>query len=388
MVVFFISLIALCLTGQAFFTMMEMAVVSMDRVRLEYYVEKGSYSALIIKTLLEKPALFFTTTLLGVNLFLQIGSECSRLLFTTLHCNPNFSFPLQVLLTLILAEFTPLMIARQFPDTVAFMGARALYAAQLLFYPIIFITQKVTGFIEMFLPKNRSNTLFSFTRNEFETLMSQGACSNESLDLARLIKNLSNLKNRSIEELMTPIKKVALFSCDIKAQDLREALKKEYYPFVLLYMGKSSSIIGIVFTRDLLKHKTGKIDSIIQPAWFLTTSTPLKMLKLFRENRQKIAIVLNKRGEANGVLTLKAILSELLVHTHKAPHIVQKVLNKHFSPEDKIQALNRKYNLALPENKGDRLFHLFGAFAQNPLHFGNIRLTKKEEGIHIETLNM
>jgi putative hemolysin len=368
--------------------MMEMAIVSIDRVRLEYRTQKGDASAIIIKSLLEKPALLFTTTLISVNLFLQVGSQAARLMFSALDLNPNYSAPLQILLTLIFAELTPLMIARQFSDTIALKGARALYMVKLLLTPILILMQKLTSLIETLLPK-RSNALFGFTRGELEALMSEGSSStSESLNLSTLMKNLTNLKNRSIEELMIPLKKIPLYPYTTDLESLRKALIKEYHPYCLIYMKQKHAIVGIVFSRDLLTFKNGTIEAVLQPAWFLTSSTPIKMLKLFRQNRQKMAVVLNKRGQARGLLTLDAMIAEILAHTHHEPHIIQEVLDRHFCPDTRIATLNQQYNLQLPEDRGQKLVHLFGAFQENPLRFGHIRLTKKESQIHIQTLNL
>ncbi|MBM3196307.1 MAG: DUF21 domain-containing protein, partial [Chlamydiae bacterium] len=74
----FLVFTILCLVFQAFFAMMEMAIVSFNRVRLQYFLVRGSKKAKWISRMLLDPTRLFATTLVGVNTALQIGSECSR----------------------------------------------------------------------------------------------------------------------------------------------------------------------------------------------------------------------------------------------------------------------------------------------------------------------
>lgn len=385
MVFVFIALILLCLVCQAYFTMMEMAIVSIDRIRLEYRAQNADTRALIIKSLLDRPSFLFTTTLIGVNTFLQIGSECSRLLFTTISINPNYSAFSQIFITLLFAELIPLMIARQYSDTIALRGAKILNSVKLALTPILWFMQKINLVIEYLLGNNKSS-LFSLSRKELESVMAQKGKKN-SFDLVTLMQNLNELKLRRVQEIMIPLKKLPLFSYKTDISHLKDSLKKNYHPFVLIYMKQKSAILGIVFARNLLDKTVSSITQIIQPAWFVSDSTPIKMLKLFRQNKQKMAVVLNKKGDARGVITLNTILSEILMNTHKDPLVLDKVVDKHFCLDTKISFLNQQYNLHLPDSKGDKLSHLFHTLHENPIHVGHVRLTKKDRRVHVETLH-
>lgn len=386
MVFLFLALIVLCLLCQAFFTMMEMAIVSLDRTRLEYRVQKGDVKAKIIKSLLEKPSLLFTTTLIGVNSFLQIGSQCSRYFFESLSLNPNYSAIGLVFVALLFAELLPLMIARQFSFTIAFKGAKVLNCVRIFLTPIVWLMQKISSFIERIFGKNKSS-LFSLSRNELESLISQKE-KNSSFDLVTLMNNLKQLKLRSIHEIMIPLKKLALFEYKSSLDVIKMSLKKQYQPFALIYLKQKSSIMGLIYTRDLLDRKIESIDQVMHPAWFVTDSGAVKMLKLFRENKRKMALVLNNKGETRGAITLELLLAEILANTHQEPLILNEVIDKHVCLDSKISTLNEKYNLLLPENKGDKIAHLFNIIQQNPIHFGHIRLTKKDRRVHIETMHL
>ena len=99
--------------------MIEMACVSFNKVRLEYYVSKGKKRALWLSFLLHHPAYLFGTTLIGVNVALIIGSECARRFYAALGLNPDLAALTQILLVLIFAEISPMFAGRRYAEHVA-----------------------------------------------------------------------------------------------------------------------------------------------------------------------------------------------------------------------------------------------------------------------------
>lgn len=88
---FFLFLIILSLIVEGFFSMMEMACVSFNKVRLHYYVTKGNHKAKWISFLLSRPTRLFGTTLIGVNIALEFGSECARRFYMSLGLSPDWA---------------------------------------------------------------------------------------------------------------------------------------------------------------------------------------------------------------------------------------------------------------------------------------------------------
>ena len=86
---FFLLLIICCLVVQAFFAMLEMACVSFNKVRLQYYVSRQNKRAQWLSYLLHHPAFLFGTTLIGVNTALVVGSECARRFYVSIRTQPR-----------------------------------------------------------------------------------------------------------------------------------------------------------------------------------------------------------------------------------------------------------------------------------------------------------
>lgn len=89
--------------------MLELAAVSFNRVRLEYYVSKKIKRAVWLHYLLQKPSRLFGTVMLGVNVALQVGSQSAREFYSSIGLDPNWAPLSQVFLVVILAELTPLL---------------------------------------------------------------------------------------------------------------------------------------------------------------------------------------------------------------------------------------------------------------------------------------
>src|SRR5271168_1923794 len=115
---FWLSLTILCIAVQGVYSMLELASVSFNRVRLEYYVAKKIKRAMWLHYLLQKPSRLFGTVMLGVNVALQIGSQTSREFYSSVGLDPDLAPLTQVFLVVILAELTPLFAARRYPESV------------------------------------------------------------------------------------------------------------------------------------------------------------------------------------------------------------------------------------------------------------------------------
>ena len=134
---FWLGVNLFCIFIQGFFSMMEMACVSFNRVRLQYYLTKSNKKASYINFLIRRPYRLFGTVMLGVNIALQIGSESSRRCYSLLGIPPEYAPATQIFLVVIFAELLPLAISRKIPEKIALKGAPILYCAHHLFYPLI-----------------------------------------------------------------------------------------------------------------------------------------------------------------------------------------------------------------------------------------------------------
>lgn len=157
---FWLGINFLCIVLQGFYSMMEMACVSFNRVRLQYYLTKDHKKARYINFLIRRPYRLFGTVMLGVNIALQVGSESSRNCYKALGFSPDYAPFTQIFLVVIFAELLPLTISRKVPERLALWGAPILYYSHYVFYPLIqFIGSLTEGVYYLLKIKKRKTEL-------------------------------------------------------------------------------------------------------------------------------------------------------------------------------------------------------------------------------------
>ncbi|NGX30627.1 MAG: hypothetical protein K940chlam4_01478, partial [Candidatus Anoxychlamydiales bacterium] len=109
---FFLFLALFCVLVESFFSMFEMAAVSLNKVKLHYRASKNRKKAKWLEFLLNNPSYLFGTTLIMVNTVMQIGSEAARRFYESLSISPDYAPFTQTLIVLIFGELAPLFAAR------------------------------------------------------------------------------------------------------------------------------------------------------------------------------------------------------------------------------------------------------------------------------------
>jgi putative hemolysin len=292
---------------QGLFAMFEMSCVSFNRIRLQYFVSLGKKRAIWLYEILQNPSRLFGTTLLGVNASLQIGSECSREFYESIHLDPSLAPISQVFIVVLLAELIPMFVARKHPERVALFLAPLMVIFANLFRPFTWLFDKVSQGISQLIHKT-DETHFSFSREE--VMMALQREERGPYDLTQITDSIFKLKNMTASSLMTSLKDVPIFSSIATVGDVKRHLKENYQPILPIYHRQMYNIVSIVLSRDLIgASNEDKILGKGKSPWFVTLDTSiLQLIHQFRRNNQSVAIMLDSSGEAKGILTLDKII--------------------------------------------------------------------------------
>ncbi|MCH9617508.1 MAG: hypothetical protein SP4CHLAM5_09360 [Chlamydiia bacterium] len=360
---FFTIFLIVSLLFQGFFTMTEMSFVSFNRVRLAYFVEKGEKGAASLLGLLDKPTALFGTTLIGVNFFLQLGSECSRRVFLSLGLDPDYSYIPQIILVLLFAELIPMLAARDHSEHLAMFAIRPIHLLSRLFSPLIYIIDGLSKVVSYFL-KGPLKMNSALSRDELKNLLmdSEGSPKeSEKEDLEPLIENIFSLKAKSPQDLMIPIDKMDCASYHSVVGDIRKHLQKGGAKYIPLYHEKRENIFGIAYSQDLLNlSDSSLVKDIARSPWFVTsTNTIFQVINQFRKNNQKLAIVLDVDGAVIGVLTLSSLVEEifsgiLLNHRSHGKNI-EIYIDKAFAVNTKLSEALKSFKINPPPEKDSTL---------------------------------
>lgn len=358
-----------CIAVQGFFSMYELAAVSFNRVRLEYYVSKKMKRAMWLHYLLEKPTRLFGTVMVGVNVALQIGSQTAREFYQSIGIDPDFAPLSQIFLVVILAELAPLFAARRYPEHVIMMGTPLVYAIGILFAPINWILGVLTNLTYKLLGKKGEAFEMLMTREELQKVLESHE---EESEFNIVIEGVFALKNIAAEHVMIPLSKIDMIDASSTVADLRKTISSSERSFIPLYHKKTSNIVAIANVRDLVRLVDNRyIREYARPPWFITSSTTLMpILAQFRRNTQSVAVVLDANGAAVGILTLDAILEEIFGEYPPEIELEQEnafpVIHRTFPGNTRIADFNREYKTHLNPHGVETLAQLMITLLDHP----------------------
>ncbi len=363
---FFALMILLCLCVQGFYAMLEMACVSFNKVRLQYYVSKNHRRAKWLSHLLNHPAQLFGTTLIGVNAAMQLGSELSRQFYISLGISPDFAPLSQVFIVLIFAEISPLFAGRRYAEHVAMLGVPIIYFTSILLRPIIWLFDLLCRGVNRLVgsPGNKGVYL---SREELQKVLEQRDLQ-EGDEFDTIVSNIFSLKKKTAKELMQPLNRVELISSNATVAEMRSQLIANYSDYLPLYQRSSKNIVAIAYPRDLLRlGSQQRVRDHAKTPWFITEGTSiLQILKQFQRNNQSVAIVLNPAGLAIGVLTLDEVIDEIFGRSDSwmstgemAPRMHHIVVDRKFPGTMNIADFNKQYHVHLESEGAETLEDLF-----------------------------
>lgn len=353
--VFYLILTLIFLVIQGFFSMMEMAIISFNRIRLHYFFGQKEKKAIWLSKLLSRPGTLFGTTLIGVNAALQFGSESSRQFYLALNLNPDYAPISQIFLVLLFAELAPMFAARSYSEAITKRGIRWVYALSILLKPVIYLFDLICKTIDRLIRSPKSDGHF-LTREELQKAL-------EMKDEERLdptVRAIFDLKECSVTDFMEPIDRAFLVSAETSVKGLRRMLKGTTTSRVPIYQGKRSNVIGSIYTRDLLRiGDEVLLRGFVRSTWYITSTTTIyDVIRQFRWKNEMFAIVLGPDGNVIGILYLDALMQYLFPSKEKdlsTSAFSQIAIDCAFDLDTPLGELNRSFGAELFEDEEQTL---------------------------------
>ena len=367
---YFLFLTLCSIAMEAFFSMTEMACVSFNKVRLQYYLSHNHRRARWLSSLLSRPPILFGTILICVNTALQVGSECSRRFYDAIGLNPDWAALTQIFIVLIFAELSPLFAARRYAEHVAMLGIPVVYIASIILRPIIWLLDRLCYLVKLITGSKDTAGLY-LTRDELQNIMEEheepGAQRAPEQEFNTVTANIFSLKNKTAKELIQPLETIQMVPSLCTLGEMRSLLTSTYTPFLPIYHRSTANIVAIAYPRDLLRlPDQALVRNHARPPWFITeTSSIIQILRQFRKNNQSVAVVLNEAGLAMGILTLDEIVDEIFGQKDSwssisdiAPRMHHVIVDRTFPGEMLITDFNRQFHVHLSSEGAETLSDL------------------------------
>ncbi len=357
----------------AFFSGIETAFASSNKLKIE--VDKGRklFSASILSRFVKNPAVFVSSLWLGNIVALVAYAIYADKLFKfaiSEVINPTYtSHPLTILIEItvlaltyfIIAEVLPRLVFRINPNNILKAFALPVYIVYLVFFPVIKLFIFLAEFILRFLfgvsidKKEYTFSTFDLDNliNETNLEPSHGMEDFQELQMFRNARDLSNIKLR---DFMVPRNEIIAIEKDDSIQSLIEMITESGHSKILVYEESIDDIIGYSHSYDMFA-KPSTIDEIVKPVIIVPgTMAADSLLNTFIRERKSVALVVDEFGGTAGMLTIEDILEEIfgdIEDEYDVEEFEDKQLNEHeylVSGRLDIDYLNEKYNLGLPES--------------------------------------
>jgi CBS domain containing-hemolysin-like protein len=334
----------------SFYSMMEMAAVSFNKLRLQYYVSTGIKQAIWLNYLLHNPSRLFGTTLIMVNIATVSGSEFAREFHQALGINPDFSIFSQVILVIIFGELAPMFAARRYPEHMVMLGIPLIYITAKIMTPFLWLLGIISkGFNYLIGGKESDTKLFLSQEELLKILEFKDDKENHEYDTVAV--NILNLHKKEALDIMSPIDDSLLLASNATVLQAKEKLCKTKVNYLIMYHKSPQNIIGILFPRDMIRAPDNKkARDSLQTPWFVTKNTKVsELLQQFRLNNKNVSLVLDKKGLSCAIIDLDDVMEEIFGETrHPATTLKnQFMLERTFPANLTVLEFKELYDIAL-----------------------------------------
>jgi putative hemolysin len=304
-----------CILAEGFFSGSEIALVNADKYRLALMTEEGSKRARAALRLLEQPSLFFSTTLVGTNMFVVAGSVVITLFI--IHQFGERYAPFAILyspLPLVFGEIVPKSIYQHYANRVVLKIAPILLGISLVARPVVWPLSKLTDFI--LGSRTKKQDLPPISREDLETMMDlEASVSSDVRPMERtMIARIFDLAEKKVENIMTPLLDVDAIPLTATREEAARVLEETEYSRLPVYDGRIHNIIGVLENTDLMfASEDAEVRNIVHPAYFVPEEMPLdSLLVAMKRKGEPMAIVVDEYGASTGVVTTEDLLEEVV----------------------------------------------------------------------------
>lgn len=358
------------------YSMLEMACISFDRVRVQYFLTKGDLKIQWLNELLSHSGTLFGTTLIGVNIALVVGSESARQLFSSLGLSPDLSVVPQILIVILFGELAPMFAARRYPDHVIRIGVGLVYYSAKILTPILWLINGFTNFITRWIGgyKGRHETFLG--REELQKILEvheePTVPSVENAEMNQTISNIFTIGSKTASSIMQPLNKLHLVPSSCTAGELRKIILESKQVFFPIQQEKTLDVVGIVYPRDLLRvGDNRRVRDYARQPWFVEHHLKLlDLLKQFRNNHESLSIVLDRKGKTIGYLTLDHIIESIFVQSEEE-QVSMVVVDRTIDPNLSIGQLEQQLGIHLNLSKDLNFAEFCKEKLENHPHVGD-----------------
>jgi CBS domain containing-hemolysin-like protein len=355
----------------AFFSGMEMAFFSANRVRLELDNQRGDLQARILKYFYSHSERFISTMLVGNNIALVVyGIFFARLLETFIKPlvwdNEALVVIAQTILSTIVVLFTgeylPKTLFKLNPNMMLRSCALLLFVIYLILYPISTLATLLShGILHLFgirVEKNRQEAISKIDLDFFvqQGLERQGEEQESEQELI-LFQNALDFSSVKVRDCMIPRSELTAVSYDTSFAKLNKLFVETGYSKIPVYKGDIDNLVGYIHSSEMFKKPRQWTQKIIPIPIVPETMAANKLLRMLMDQKKSIAAVVDEFGGTAGVITMEDLFEEIIgdiEDEHDHQNLTCKQVSDgvyELSARLEIEHINEKLDIDLPESE-------------------------------------
>lgn len=363
----------------AFFSGMEIAYVSSNKIHIELEKKQGDFLGKVLGKLTAKPSKYIATMLIGNNIALVIygfkmGDVLVRWFLSML---PSDSTTLTYLFTdlqlltqtiistlviLFTAEFLPKVFFQIYANTLMKVLALPTYIFYIIFSGVSdFILWISDAVLKHVFKATGQDVALAMTKVELGNYISEQMQSVENHDDVdseiQIFQNALEFSEVKAREVMVPRTEITAVDISESIENLSQLFIETGRTKIIVYKGNVDDVLGYVHAFELFK-KPKSIKSIIIPVGFVPETILIKdVLNLLTKKRRSMAVVIDEYGGTAGIMTVEDIIEELfgeIEDEHDTIEMIEEQISENlykFSARLEVDYINETYKLNLPESE-------------------------------------
>ena len=370
-----ILLILLTLLLSAFFSGMEIAFTSKNRLKLEIDRKQNRMFAFISDVFARHPGQYITTILVGNNIALVVYSLYMSVLLRGMAALAGWEevarsgsvaleTAVSTLLIIFVAEFLPKSIFRNNPNFYSRTFAPAIYFFYIVLYPVARLTTLVSHGILRLLGRRvkEQGPDLRFDRSDLASLLDANNAESHPHDgdnnEIKLFQNALDFADLRVRDCMVP--RVDVEAVDIEnttIEQLTARFVETMYSRIFVWEKSIDNIVGYVNSKSLFT-RPASLSEVMMEVNFVPETMPLQaVLQNFIKHRNNIAVVIDEFGGTAGVISLEDVLEQIfgeIEDEHDIPDLTEKRISDRewvLSCRLEVKYLNEKYGLGIEESR-------------------------------------
>lgn len=362
-IIVILSMLAL----SAFFSGMEIAYLSSNKIHIEIEKKQDNFLAVILRKITNRPSKFIATLLIGNNIALVVyGFFMGDLLMNYIPIEGFSGILIQTLIStliiLITAEFLPKVFFQIYANNLFKIFAIPAYFFYILFSLISEFVIWISDLLLKWIFKTEGDSVqLSFSKVELGNYISEqmeDVETTEEIDSEiQIFQNALDFSEIKSREAMIPRTEIVAVDLETTPKELAKIFTETGLSKILIYKDSIDNILGYVHSFELFK-KPQDIKSILMPVIYIPETMLAKdVLHILSKKRKSIAVVIDEYGGTSGIITVEDIVEELfgdIEDEHDSVALIEEKIDSHhyrFSARLEVDYLNEEYDLQLAESE-------------------------------------